>query len=77
MAKNDPLQDRYNPPGSTEHEWERKVFNELNLDENFHQSNKPDGYAIQWRKVNETQAMNLKSREIHNWKDNAVVFVRI
>ena len=78
MAKNDPAQDRYNPPGSTEHEWERKIFNELQEDETFYQTNKPDAYTPVWRKTPEPhQAMNVKTRQIHNFDMNTAVFVRI
>jgi|LUML01.1.fsa_nt_gb hypothetical protein len=78
MGKNDPTQDRYNPPGVTEHEWERKIFHELQDGEVFHQSNKPDAYAPVWRKEGASnQALNLKTQKLHNWDTNAPIFVRL
>ena len=75
---NDPTQDRYNPPGSTSHDWERKIFHELQEGEIFHQSNKPDAFAPVWRKeggVN--QALNTKTQQLHNFDSNTRIFVRI
>jgi hypothetical protein len=78
INKNDPAQDRYNPPGSTEHEWERKIFNELQDDEIFHSSHKPDVYAPVWRKQGTAnQAMNVKTQQMHTFDPNTPVFVRI
>jgi len=78
INKNDPAQDRYNPPGSTEHEWERKIFNELQDDEIFHSSHKPDVWAPIWKKSGGTnQAMNVKTRQMHTFDPNTPVFVRI
>ncbi len=78
INKNDPAQDRYNPPGSTEHEWERKIFNELQDDEIFHSSHKPDAWAPIWKKSGGTnQAMNVKTRQMHTFDPNTPVFVRI
>jgi hypothetical protein len=78
INKNDPAQDRYNPPGSTEHEWERKIFNELQDDEIFHSSYKPDVWAPIWKKSGgPNQAMNVKTQKIHDFDPNTPVFVRI
>ena len=75
---NDPAQDRYNPPGSRENEWERKIFHELQEGEIFHQSNKPDAYAPVWRKEGTpNQALNVKTQKLHNWDPNTPIFVRI
>ena len=78
MGKNDPTQDRYNPPGVTEHEWERKIFHELQDGEVFHQSNKPDAYAPVWRKEGASnQALNLKTQKTHNFQGRTKVFQKI
>ena len=75
---NDPAQDRYNPPGARENEWERKIFNELQDDETFWQTNKPDAYTPIWRKEGgPNQAMNVKTQKSHNFDPNTPVFVRI
>ena len=76
--QNDPTQDRYNPPGATEHEWERKIFHELQEGEIFHQSNKPDAWAPVYRKEGgENQALNVKTQTVHNFDPNTPIFVRI
>ena len=77
MAQNDPAQDRYNPPGA-KHEWERKIFHELQDDETFWQTNKPDAYTPIWRKSGApNQAINVKTRQVHNFDPNTPIFVRI
>ena len=43
------------------------------MDELFWQTNQP-GENIPWRKVSQTQVMNLKARTTHNFNLNTVVW---
>ena len=73
MAENNPAEDRYNPPGNLSQDFEKYNFGELELDELFWQTNKP-GNNIPWRKVSETQGMNLKARTNHTFNQNTIVW---
>ena len=73
---NDPTNDRYDPPGNLSHDFEKLRFDELELDELFWQTNQP-GDNIPWRKVTETQGMNLKKRTTHNFSSDTIVFQKI
>ena len=73
MAKNDPAQDTYNPPGNLSQDFEEFRFSDLNIDELFWQSNQP-GTNIPWRKINENQGMNIKAQTTHSFNPNTKVW---
>ena len=76
MAKNDPVNDRYNPPGLTSRDFERFTFGELEVDELFWQTDTPgDNYS--WRKVNQTQGLNIRKQTTHNFNSNTVVYQKV
>ena len=76
MAKNDPMQDAYNPPGNLSQDFEKFTFGELENNELFWQTNQP-GNNIPWRKINQAQGRNLKAETTHSFKPNAVVWQKI
>ena len=76
MPTNDPANDRYNPPGNLSQDFDKFKFSEIGLDELFWQTNQP-GENIPWRKVSETQGMNLRKRTNHNFNPNTVVWQKI
>ena len=76
MPANDPVNDRYNPPGNLSEDFEKFKFGELEVDELFWQTNQP-GENIPWRKVTQTQAMNLRARSTHNFNSNAIVWQKV
>tara|TARA_Y100000401_G_C8308907_1_gene218559 strand:- start:1020 stop:1250 length:231 start_codon:yes stop_codon:yes gene_type:complete len=76
MAKNDPVNDSYNPPGNLSHDFEEFKFGELELEELFWQTNKP-GNSIPWRKVSQTQGLNIKANTTHNFSANTKVWQKI
>ena len=76
MPTNNPVNDRYNPPGNLSDDFDKFKFGELGVDELFWQSNQP-GDNIPWRKVSDTQGMNLRARTTHNFNLNAVVWQKI
>ena len=77
MAKNDPTQDLFNPPSNMSQDFEEMYFSELNNDELFYQTNKPKETPDIWRKVNEVNAMNVKTRQVHNFNGKTKVFQKI
>ena len=76
MPTNDPASDRYSPPSLNSSDFERFVFDELEVDDLFWQTNTPgDNYS--WRKINQTQAMNLRKQTTHNFGAKTVVYQKI
>tara|TARA_Y100000401_G_C8243041_1_gene184077 strand:+ start:433 stop:663 length:231 start_codon:yes stop_codon:yes gene_type:complete len=76
MPNNDPANDMFNPPDLNSKDFEQFTFGELEVDELFWQTNQPgDNYS--WRKVNQTQAMNLRKQTTHNFESKTVVFQKI
>ena len=73
MPDNNQVNDRYNPPGVNSPDFERFIFGELEVDELFWQTNQP-GDNIPWRKVSQTQGMNLRTRTTHNFNNRTVVY---
>ena len=76
MPTNDPAQDAQNPPGNLSQDFDDYTFGSLEVAEVFWQTNQP-GDNIPWRKMSETQAMNLKAGTLHNFSPNAVVWQKI
>ena len=76
MPTNSPTRDRYEPPSNMSNDFEEFQFGELEVDELFWQTNKPEE-SNPWRKVNQTQALNLKSQSTHNFQPKTKVFQKI
>jgi hypothetical protein len=76
MATNDPANDRYNPPGTSSQDFEKFRFSELENNELFWQSNEV-GDNIPWRKINQTQGLNIKAQTTHNINKNTLVWQKI
>ena len=76
MPKNDPAQDRYNPPGLSSTDFEKFSFGDLEVDDLFWQTNRPEE-ANPWRKENQTQGKNLKTQKVHNFDLKAKIYQRI
>tara|TARA_Y100001937_G_scaffold108928_1_gene153065 strand:- start:24 stop:257 length:234 start_codon:yes stop_codon:yes gene_type:complete len=77
MPVNNPTGDYFNPPSNMSQDFEEYLFEELEIDELFWQTNKPKEGQIPWRKVNQTQGMNLKTRTTHNFQRRTKVFQKI
>ena len=77
MAINNPMGDHFNPPSNMSQDFEETYFSELNNDELFYQTNKPKETPDIWRKVNEVNAMNVKTRQVHNFNDKTKVYQKI
>ena len=77
MATNNTAGDFYNPPSNLSQDFEEYYFEDLEVDELFWQTNKPKEEHIPWRKVSQTQGMNLKTRTSHNFQPKTKVFQKI
>ena len=79
MPTNNTAGDFYNPPSNMSQDFEEYYFQDLEVDELFWQTNKPkNGEAsVPWRKVSQTQGMNLKTQSTHNFQSKTKVFQRI
>ena len=77
MPNNNPTRDRYEPPSNMSNDFEEFYFGDLEVDELFWQTNKPKEEQTPWRKVNQIQAMNLKTRKTHNFQGRTKVFQKI
>lgn len=76
MAKNNPANDRYNPPSNLTDEYELIRFSELNIGELIWLSNARGDKNHSHRKINEGQAMDLHTRETKNFNRNDKVYYR-
>ena len=76
MSRNNPVNDRYNPPSNMSTDFEEYRFEDLELNELFWQTNRPEE-TNPWRKVSETQGMNLKTQTTHNFQGKTKIFQKI
>ena len=73
---NNPTQDRYdpNPIGS---EFEEHLFDDINIGEIFRLYANNDMETQLYRKETETEAMNVKTREVSVQNKRAKVYIKI
>ena len=76
MAINDQANDRYNPASNLSVDFEEYYFEDLPVNELFWQTNRPTE-SNPWRKENETQAMDVKTRIMHDIGQNIKVYILI
>ena len=76
MPNNNPTRDRYEPPSNMSNDFEEFYFGDLEVDELFWQTNRPEE-SNPWRKSSPTQALNLKSQKTHNFNAKTKVYQRI
>ena len=76
MPVNNPSGDFFNPPSNMSQDFEEYYFEDLELNELFWQTNKPKE-DNPWRKVSQTQGINLKTQTTHNFQPRTKVFQRI
>ena len=72
---NDPAQDRYNPNliGS---EFENNSFDDINIGEIFRLYDNNNEETQLYRKETETEAMNVKTREVFAPDRNTTVYIK-
>ena len=76
MPINNPMGDFYNPPSNLSQDFEEYWFEDLEVDELFWQTNRPEE-TNPWRKVSQTQGMNLKAQSTHNFQPRTKVYQKI
>ena len=76
MPSNNQVNDRYNPASNLSVDFEEYYFEDLEVDELFWQTDKPEE-SNPWRKSNQTQALNLKTQTIHNFQGKTKVYQKI
>ena len=76
MATNNQTRDRYEPPSNMSNDYEEFYFQDLEVDELFWQTNRPQE-SNPWRKSNQTQGLNLKSQKLYNFQPRTKVFQKI
>jgi hypothetical protein len=77
MAINNPMGDHFNPPSNLSQDYEEYNFGDLELNELFWQTNKPKEEHIPWRKVSQTEGINLKTQTTHNFNLKTKVYQKI
>tara|TARA_B100000287_G_scaffold427310_1_gene476716 strand:+ start:861 stop:1091 length:231 start_codon:yes stop_codon:yes gene_type:complete len=76
MPNNNPTRDRYEPPSNMSTDYEKFNFEDLNVDELFWQTNRPEE-SNPWRKVSVNEGLNLKSQTTHSFQPKTIVFQKI
>jgi len=73
MANNQ-AQDRYNPPSTTHQDYEKFSFGELEVNELFWLNESTTVGNVVHRKIDQTQAMQLKSRKLVSFDSRLKVY---
>ena len=76
MPNNNPTRDHFDPPSNQSRDFEEFLFGELEANELFWQTNRPEE-SNPWRKENQTQGRNLKTQTLHNFQAKTKVFQKI
>ena len=76
MPENNQVNDRYNPAGNMSMDFEEYYFQDLEVDELFWQTNRPEE-SNPWRKSSQTQGLNLKTQTTHNFQARTKVYQKI
>ena len=76
MPTNNPTRDHFDPPSNLSVDFEEFQFGDLEVDELFWQTNRPEE-SNPWRKSSQTQALNLKNQTTHNFDLKTKVYQRI
>ena len=73
---NDPTQDRYNP-SSIGSEFEEHLFDDINIGEIFRLYDNNNEETQLYRKETETEAMNVRTREVFVPEKRTTVYIKI
>jgi hypothetical protein len=76
MPNNNPTRDHFDPPSNQSKDFEEFYFQDLELDELFWQTNRPEE-SNPWRKSSQTQGKNLKTQTLHNFDLKTKVYQKI
>ena len=77
MAEINQANDRYNPPGVSQgsNDYEQTIFSDVELNDLFWLKNDGDNNPP-YRKINESEAGNTKTRVLESFKSNLRVYQR-
>jgi hypothetical protein len=73
---NDQVNDRYNPPGIGMNDFEPMRFDEIEDEDIFWLNERVGDDNPAYRKMNDTQAYNTKTRIVEDFAYNSSVFMR-
>ena len=73
---NDQANDRYNPPGIGDNDFESMRFDEIEDEDLFWLNEQVGNSNPAYRKLNDTQGYNTKTGIVENFVFNASVFMR-
>tara|TARA_Y100001938_G_C8040554_1_gene405941 strand:- start:1062 stop:1295 length:234 start_codon:yes stop_codon:yes gene_type:complete len=76
MPINDQANDRYNPPGIGENDFEPMRFDEIEDEDLFWLNQSTGDSNPSYRKINDKQGYNVKTGIVENFVFNAKVFMR-
>ena len=76
MPRNDQANDRYNPPSNLSHDFEEVLFSELEDTDLFWLKNE-GGDNPPYRKVNDSEAGNTRTRILESFSPKTRVYQRI
>ena len=74
---NNPSQDRYNPQGINEEDWESHPYFDLPEGEIFYMEANRNSNNHAYRKRSDKQALNTKMQTIHEVLSNMTVYTKI
>ncbi len=73
---NNPADDRYNPPGIGQNDFDSVRFDEIEEEDLFWLNQRNDDSNPPFRKMNDKQGHNTRDGIVHNFTYNQVVFQR-
>ena len=76
MPENNQAQDAYNPPSITNEDFDQTRFSEIEVDDLFWLKNVNDYDNPPYRKMDENEAGNTKTRVLESFKPNDIVYQR-
>jgi hypothetical protein len=76
MPTNNPTRDYFDPPSNMSQDFEEYYFGDLEVDELFWQTNRPEENNP-WRKLNQTHGINLKTQKSYKFDLRTKVFQKI
>jgi len=76
MPTNDPVRDRYNPSSVNVTDFQPFKFNELEVDELFWENTGTNNNPA-FRKINESQALNTRTRLVKDVVQTANIYQKI
>ena len=75
---NNPAQDAYNPPSTTDSDFEEVIFSDIDHSDLFWLNQHPNGdINLVHRKISDTEGVKLRTNELFEFKSNLRVYQKI